>query len=104
MLHVILLLYSHFLVLFNLFFGPFNNLIFFMLQALLNSQLKSRLLNKEILTLIVNLLDFIDGIRVVLKIFNNFKLEVLNDACDAFMPIHHFLVVAFDLVRSSCIK
>lgn len=75
-----------------------------MLQAFLNSQLKPRLSNKEILALSVNLLNFDDGLRMMLKIFDNFEPEVLNDACDALMPIHHFLVMTFDLVRRSRIK
>jgi hypothetical protein len=40
----------------------------------------------------------------MLQIFNNLEAEVLNDARDAFVPIHHFLMVAFDLVRGPGIK
>jgi len=41
---------------------------------------------------------------VVLEIFNNLESEVFDDAVDALVAIHHFLMVALNLVRGPCRK
>lgn len=60
--------------------------------------MKSRFLNKECLTVLINVLDIFYVLGVGLDVFDDFHAEKLDDNLNTFVTNHHFLMVGFDLV------